>query len=161
MRSSSSCLTTPARLRPSTCSSPRKRGPLPSSPTAYAVPPPSVKTPPLKPDMPVEGTKPWSLLRQTASCLSKPGTRTMSQRPPGRTLSDLPLCNTEPSFKLTSETSTESRRTRCTASSLGTWPPPSSSTSLSCPGTSGSRVESPRSLLPPDNPSARKESDRM
>ena len=70
MRSSSSCPSTPPRSRSSSSARPRKRGPLPSSSSiAYAIPPPTVKTP-LKLGMPVEGTKSRPLSRRTASSLS-------------------------------------------------------------------------------------------
>ena len=49
---------------------------------------------------------------------------------------------------------TVSRWTACTARSMGMWPP-TSSTSLTSSGTSGSKEEHPRIHLPPANPSAR------
>ena len=110
MRSSSSCTSSPARSRPSTCARPRRRGPLPSPPTAYAVPPPTVETSPLKPAIPVEGTKP---------SLTMPGTRPMSQRSPIRTRSDLPHAHSKANSKLTTEPCTVPRWTGCTVTSIG------------------------------------------
>jgi hypothetical protein len=141
MRSSSSCPSTPPRSRSSSCVRPRKRGPLPPlSSIAYAIPPPTVKTP-LKRGKPVEGTQSRPLSRRTASSLSMPGTQSMSQRPPERTTSGLTQSITNPSSIMTSEPST--------------WPSTWPSTSLPCSGTSGSKEERPRNLLPQANPSAR------
>ena len=59
MRSSSSCPSTPPRSRSSPCARPRKRGPLPSLSIAYAIPPPTVKTP-LNLVMPVSTLSRWT-----------------------------------------------------------------------------------------------------
>ena len=110
MRSSSSCPTAPTRSRPSTCARPRKRGPIPPSPATHTALPPSTKTPPWKPDVPVDSTESWSLSWRTASCLSMPSTRTMSRGPPERTPSHPPLYINESSNKLPKEPSTECPR---------------------------------------------------
>ena len=59
MRSSSSCPSTPPRSRSSSSARPRKRGPSPSSSIAYAIPPPTVKTP-LNLVMPVSTLSRWT-----------------------------------------------------------------------------------------------------
>ena len=131
------------------CSSPHKRIKMPE-----------VRPPPNAPSTPGPRT-----MRPSPSCPSPPRTRPSTCARPRRRGPKIP--STPITFAIpppAAEThhqnlgmvNTVSRWTACTARSMGTWPPTSSTpTSLQCSGTSGSKEEHPRIHLPPANPSAR------